>query len=70
MSELDSASVEIKLAVDLIMILEDNNIDPAIALDALAIVQQDCQRKLAQKQSMTKLTRVRVKLQSSASEDD
>ncbi|WP_421203192.1 pleiotropic regulatory protein RsmS [Aeromonas enteropelogenes] len=43
---LENAPPEVKLAVDLIELLETNRIDPALALTALAIVQQDYQRKL------------------------
>ncbi|WP_047688329.1 pleiotropic regulatory protein RsmS [Vibrio sp. ZOR0018] len=43
---LDSASEEIKLAVDLIYLLETNQIEPHTALEALKIVQQDLLRKL------------------------
>ncbi|MFC0116707.1 DUF2496 domain-containing protein [Pseudoalteromonas xiamenensis] len=47
MSELKSAPVHIQLAVDLILLLEQNDIHPAQALDALDIVKQDLERKLA-----------------------
>lgn len=43
---LDTASEEIKLAVDLIMILEENDIPPQTVLAALAIVQRDFEKKL------------------------
>ncbi|TKB51494.1 DUF2496 domain-containing protein [Ferrimonas sediminicola] len=43
---LEDAPQEIKLAVDLIYLLESNDIDPAMALRALAIVEQDLRRKL------------------------
>ncbi len=43
---LQSAPAHVKLAVDLIMLLEQNDIPPQQALDALAIVSADCQRKL------------------------
>ena len=42
---LESAPEEIKLAVDLIMLLEENNIAPQTALAALAIVQRDFEKK-------------------------
>lgn len=45
-SPLDSAPEEIKLAVDLIYLLESNEIDPSIALEALKIVEADLIRKL------------------------
>ncbi|MBW3696589.1 DUF2496 domain-containing protein [Vibrio sp. T187] len=46
-SPLDSAPDEIKLAVDLIYLLESNEVDPNTALAALKIVQQDLEAKLA-----------------------
>lgn len=45
-SPLDNAAAEIKLAVDLIYLLESNEIDPKVALDALAIVQKDLEAKI------------------------
>ncbi|MOA49319.1 hypothetical protein D3C78_1721820 [compost metagenome] len=45
---LENAPPEVKLAVDLIELLETNEIDPALALAALAIVQRDYERKLQQ----------------------
>jgi hypothetical protein len=45
---LENAPDEIKLAVDLIYLLESNEVDPAIALKALKIVQSDIERKLQQ----------------------
>lgn len=45
---LENAPDEIKLAVDLIYLLESNEVDPAIALKALKIVQSDMERKLQQ----------------------
>ncbi len=47
-SSLDSAPDDVKLAVDLIYLLESNEIDPATALSALEIVKGDLQRKLAE----------------------
>lgn len=44
---LASAPAHIQLAVDLIELLENNNIDPAVAEAALKIVLQDYQQKLA-----------------------
>lgn len=44
-SPLDSAPEEIKLAVDLIFLLESNKIDVDVALAALEIVKQDLQAK-------------------------
>ena len=43
---LKDAPKHIQLAVDLIELLEQNEIDPQLALDALAIVCDDCQKKL------------------------
>ncbi len=43
---LADAPPEIQLAVDLIELLELNDVDPAVALAALAIVKTDCERKL------------------------
>ncbi|MGR5195003.1 pleiotropic regulatory protein RsmS [Vibrio rotiferianus] len=45
-SPLDDAPAEIKLAVDLIYLLETNEIDPETALKALKIVQSDLENKL------------------------
>ncbi|XBS70848.1 DUF2496 domain-containing protein [Acerihabitans sp. KWT182] len=42
---LEDESAEIKLAVDLIMLLENNDVEPALALAALEIVKKDYQRK-------------------------
>ncbi|MFU9138334.1 pleiotropic regulatory protein RsmS [Erwinia tasmaniensis] len=44
---LETAPEEVRLAVDLIMLLEENNIAPQTVLAALAIVQQDFEKKLA-----------------------
>ncbi len=43
---LETAPEEVRLAVDLIMLLEENNIAPQTVLAALAIVQQDFEKKL------------------------
>lgn len=48
---LASAPQHIQLAVDLIELLENNNIDPAVAEQALQIVLKDYQQKLAQIQA-------------------
>lgn len=48
---LENAAPEIKLAVDLIMLLEDNDIEPKIALAALEIVRRDCQKKAQEENS-------------------
>lgn len=45
--ELTEAPAEIQLAVDLIELLEVNNIAPAIALAALAIVKRDLEKKIS-----------------------
>lgn len=47
---LADAPPEIQLAVDLIELLELNEVDPAIALAALAIVRRDVERKLNARQ--------------------
>lgn len=47
-SGLENAPEEIKLAVDLIYLLESNEIDPHTALAAIDIVKSDLERKLAQ----------------------
>lgn len=46
-NDLKSAPRHVQLAVDLIMLLEQHQIPPREALDALAIVTEDYQRKLA-----------------------
>ncbi|CAE6907233.1 pleiotropic regulatory protein RsmS [Vibrio alginolyticus] len=45
-SPLEDAPEEIKLAVDLIYLLETNEIDPETALKAIKIVQSDLENKL------------------------
>ncbi len=45
---LETAPKHIQLAVDLIQVLEENQIEPALALQALAIVTDDYKNKLAQ----------------------
>ncbi|WP_158134889.1 pleiotropic regulatory protein RsmS [Vibrio navarrensis] len=50
-SPLEQAPEEIKLAVDLIYLLESNDIAPEIALAALKIVQQDIEHKLQTQQA-------------------
>ncbi|WP_072016870.1 MULTISPECIES: pleiotropic regulatory protein RsmS [Erwinia] len=42
---LENAPDEVKLAVDLIMLLEENDIAPETALAALLIVQKDFEKK-------------------------
>lgn len=42
---LNDAEDHIKLAVDLIQLLEENNIDNIIAIKALKIVLADCEHK-------------------------
>ncbi len=44
---LDTAPEEVKLAVDLIMLLEENQVAPETVLAALAIVQRDFEQKVA-----------------------
>jgi hypothetical protein len=50
-SSLENAPDEIKLAVDLIYILESNNVDTKVALAALEIVKSDFQAKLEKEKS-------------------
>ena len=45
-SPLDNAPEDIKLAVDLIYLLESNEIDPETALSALKIVKNDLEAKV------------------------
>ncbi len=47
---LESAPAHVKLAVDLIQLLEENHIHPQLALDALEIIKADCENKLSQQQ--------------------
>ena len=49
-SSLDNAPEDIKLAVDLIYLLESNEIDPETALSALEIVKSDLEAKVKAKQ--------------------
>ncbi|BDR14043.1 pleiotropic regulatory protein RsmS [Vibrio sp. STUT-A11] len=49
-SPLDDAPDDVKLAVDLIYLLESNEVDPEVALSALKIVQLDLKNKLKSKQ--------------------
>ncbi|WP_083539482.1 pleiotropic regulatory protein RsmS [Enterovibrio coralii] len=45
---LENAPEDVKLAVDLIYLLESNEIAPQTALRALEMVKKDLERKLAQ----------------------
>ncbi|WP_100753004.1 pleiotropic regulatory protein RsmS [Vibrio salilacus] len=45
---LENAPTEIKLAVDLIYLLESNDVDPQVALAAIKIVSADLEEKLIQ----------------------
>jgi len=47
-SSLDKAPEQVKLAVDLIYLLESNEIQPQVAIEAIEIVRQDLLRKLEQ----------------------
>jgi hypothetical protein len=49
MKRLEDAAKHVQLAVDLIELLEQSEVDPQLALDALAIVTDDCRRKLKEK---------------------
>lgn len=42
---LENAPDEVKLAVDMIMLLEEHQLDPKTVLAALAIVRRDYERK-------------------------
>ena len=46
-SNVDSAPAEMQLAVDLIFLFENNQIDPNVALLALDIVKHDLEAKVA-----------------------
>ena len=48
---LEQASDDVKLAVDLIMLLEEHGIEPQTVLKALEIVQRDFENKLAAQRS-------------------
>ncbi len=50
-TSLENASDDIKLAVDLIYLLESNNVDTEIVLAALEIVKADFQAKLEKEKS-------------------
>ena len=45
---LENAPDEVKLAVDLIMLLEEHNVAPATVLKALEIIKRDYERKTQQ----------------------
>lgn len=49
---IESAPPEVKLAIDLIMLLEQQHLPPKLVLDALAIVERDYQRKLQHTQDI------------------
>ncbi len=51
---LENAPAEVKLAVDLIMLLEENALAPQTVLAALAIVQKDFEAKLTAEQQAEK----------------
>ncbi|GKW12186.1 pleiotropic regulatory protein RsmS [Pectobacterium sp. IFB5596] len=51
---LENAPPEVKLAVDLIMLLEENQIEPRIALAALEIVRADFEKKCQQEENSVK----------------
>ncbi|ACX88981.1 DUF2496 domain-containing protein [Pectobacterium parmentieri] len=51
---LENAPPEVKLAVDLIMLLEENQIAPHIALAALAMVRTDFEKKRSQEENDAK----------------
>lgn len=45
---LENAPDEVKLAVDLIMLLEEHNVEPDTVLKALEIIKRDYERKTQQ----------------------
>ncbi|PAJ73394.1 hypothetical protein CJF42_16075 [Pseudoalteromonas sp. NBT06-2] len=47
-SSLDSAPEHIKLAIDLIMLLEKEELESQVILDALEVVKNDFKKKLVQ----------------------
>ncbi|MBN3122349.1 pleiotropic regulatory protein RsmS [Pectobacterium brasiliense] len=51
---LENAPPDVKLAVDLIMLLEENQIEPRIVLAALEIVRTDFEKKLSQEEGNAK----------------
>lgn len=51
---LDNADPHVKLAVDLIMILEEHEIDPQTVLDALPIIEMDYRSKILYHENMPK----------------
>ncbi|MGX9415792.1 DUF2496 domain-containing protein [Vibrio sp. RC27] len=52
-SELNDAPKHIQLAVDLIYLLEANEVDPKVAIDALKVVEQDLLEKINKLTSLT-----------------
>ncbi|HCB1652951.1 TPA: pleiotropic regulatory protein RsmS [Citrobacter farmeri] len=51
---LENAPDEVKLAVDLIVLLEENQVAPDTMLKALEIIKQDYERKMKQLTSVEK----------------
>lgn len=51
---LENAPDEVKLAVDLIVLLEENQVSPDTVLKALEIIKQDYERKMEQLTSAQK----------------
>ncbi|WP_117233258.1 pleiotropic regulatory protein RsmS [Vibrio maerlii] len=47
-SPLDNAPDDIKLAVDLIYLLESNEVDPKVALSAINMVKADLEKKVGE----------------------
>ncbi|WED25587.1 pleiotropic regulatory protein RsmS [Vibrio sp. DW001] len=45
-NDIDTAPKEIKLAVDLIYLLESNEVDPVVALQAINIVKRDLEKRV------------------------
>ena len=46
--DLKEAPKSVQLAVDIIYLLESNQVDPQTVLDALKIIRQDYEKKLAE----------------------
>ena len=52
---LETAPDEIKLAIDLIYLLENQNIDPMIVIMALDIVKRDFEQKISKNSASNKM---------------
>ncbi|CCQ11734.1 hypothetical protein PALB_26350 [Pseudoalteromonas luteoviolacea B = ATCC 29581] len=56
MSQLKTAPQHVQLAVDLIMLLEQNQVCPKLALDALQIVENDLKNKVNKTKAVKSLS--------------